>query len=600
MYHSKSSYIFFILEDNPQDTELMKRAVSAYFPNAKINTGTRLSDCLSTVKSNPVDMILLDLNLPDSIGYETFQKVKAEFPNIPIFILSVYGNEEIALQAIEDGAADYFSKDYISKQELLGRYLRNAFERDCMFRKLTASERNLLDILNSLLDGILVTDLSRNLLFYNKAAEVLLGSSNLIIDSLCPLKPNLTEEQISPLKPLSKDKSDISISIKTTLSTWNHTPSYYFTLRVLSNDQQITNTLIKSKKQAEISNQTKEAFLANMSHKMRTPLNGIMGAATLLADTSLTKEQLDYVNTLNHSSDFLLTLINDLSTFSKIEKGKAANVLESNKLHSKSHSYNNPSKERTLKIAPQILVAEGQLTDQKLIVTMLKKMGCRVLTANTGAEAIDRATSTAVDLIFIDYQMFGIDGLEVTRRLRKLPQYEFTPIIAMTNFIFPSDIERCFEAGVNDVLIKPFKKADLEQRLLKWTTLPQISIPNARGEFLDENMVKSWKELAADSSDAFEKEFLALFFNTSKEIILEAKTAIQNQDKLTLKRLLHRFKGSAGHLGAIRLANYLEQSELFLNEGNSIPDTLIPTLENEIKHLNTIFNAPQAPRFGAH
>lgn len=82
------------------------------------------------------------------------------------------------------------------------------------------------------------------------------------------------------------------------------------------------NELAHAKNEAEVANRTKDEFLANISHEVRTPLNGVMGMLQLVNETHLNEEQAQYVSTALESSKNLLSVLNDVLDFSKIEAGK--------------------------------------------------------------------------------------------------------------------------------------------------------------------------------------------------------------------------------------------------------------------------------------
>jgi CheY-like chemotaxis protein len=113
-----------------------------------------------------------------------------------------------------------------------------------------------------------------------------------------------------------------------------------------------------------------------------------------------------------------------------------------------------------------VLIAEDNPTTQQLLGILLQSAGLQVSFVRTGREAIDFLERVSVDLVFMDCQMPEMDGLDATRMLRS--QGTVTPIVALTAYARQEDEGRCFDAGMNDFLSKPFRQKDLWDVLGKW------------------------------------------------------------------------------------------------------------------------------------
>lgn len=110
-----------------------------------------------------------------------------------------------------------------------------------------------------------------------------------------------------------------------------------------------------------------------------------------------------------------------------------------------------------------ILLAEDNAATREAIAEYLESKGYRVTTVGNGAEALDQLHQMRPDLIFMDIQMPGMDGLEATRQIRTRPDLAQVPIVALTALAMPGDAERCLEAGATAYLAKPFTLKQLTQ-----------------------------------------------------------------------------------------------------------------------------------------
>ncbi len=112
-----------------------------------------------------------------------------------------------------------------------------------------------------------------------------------------------------------------------------------------------------------------------------------------------------------------------------------------------------------------VLLAEDNKMNITTISDYLIRLGYTVMVARNGREALERADETQPDIILMDIQMPGLDGLQATRHLRADPRFAATPIIALTALAMPGDRERCLAAGATDYMTKPVSLKGLAQRI---------------------------------------------------------------------------------------------------------------------------------------
>jgi len=132
-----------LIEDNDNDAVLIRRFLtSSQNMRIDIEVADRLSSALERLEREKFDVILTDLNLPDSWGLDTFVKVHSASPEVPIIVLTNLDDEAAALEAVHRGAQDYLVKSQINSKNLI-RVIRHSIERQKLLAQLEKSMKEI-------------------------------------------------------------------------------------------------------------------------------------------------------------------------------------------------------------------------------------------------------------------------------------------------------------------------------------------------------------------------------------------------------------------------------------------------------------------------
>jgi CheY-like chemotaxis protein len=204
------------------------------------------------------------------------------------------------------------------------------------------------------------------------------------------------------------------------------------------------------------------------------------------------------------------------------------------------------SDENVLHHARVLLVEDNQL-NRLVVCNTLHYYGVEVTEAEDGLKAVDLLRDHTYDVILMDLQMPGMDGLEATRIIRTILQLD-TPIVALTANAFRKDIEKCMQVGMNDYVTKPFEEKALVDTVLKHASrLGTFVAPEAAVQPVATESLYNLADIKAMSrgNEEFIQKMITTFCATIQAALGRLVTAARSRDYKTLKDTAHKMKPSA-------------------------------------------------------
>jgi PAS domain S-box-containing protein len=224
-----------------------------------------------------------------------------------------------------------------------------------------------------------------------------------------------------------------------------------------------------------------------------------------------------------------------------------------------------PGGAATILFDAEALLVEDNLINQQVALELLGSLGVRAQVAGSGEEALEILRRRAFDVILMDVQMPGMDGLTATAAIRGSLGIADTPIIAVTANAMAGDRERCLAAGMNDHIVKPIDPDALARTLSIWLNAARpcrddepSDAPAVAGEARHGAIHSHFDVEAAlrnlNGNRALMTRLLGAFVVEHGDDAAKIQAAVDREERSMARRLAHSLKGAALTLGASAVA----------------------------------------------
>jgi PAS domain S-box-containing protein len=343
MKKSSEKILILHLEDDPNDSELVINEFYAAGIDIRLIRVDTERQFIENLDQHKIDIVLADYQLPGYDGISALGYCNKNYPDIPFIIVSGALGEEKAINLLKLGASDYLLKDNLIRlvpaveNSIKERRLRQ--EKMSTEANLKASEEKYRKIFENVQDVFyqvdkdgIITEISPSVRKVSGYAREELIGKPVELFYVSPDERDRLQEKLSlsgevwdyELRLKEKDGSIryTSINAHLTLDPYKNPSGIEGSIRDIDRRKRYEFELEEARNKAQESDRLKTAFLHNISHEVRTPMNAIIGFSTLLGEPDLSLEtRQSFIKIIQESSNQLLSILNDIVDISHIETG---------------------------------------------------------------------------------------------------------------------------------------------------------------------------------------------------------------------------------------------------------------------------------------
>jgi signal transduction histidine kinase len=500
-----------LVERCSEDVELIRQALTSVEGTAfDVGVSDCLQNALIRLMDESIDVVLLDLSLPDSNGLETLRAVIQVVPGLPVVVLAGQSDEELALRAIQEGAQDYLVREKVNRSMLV-RVIRYGIERKRAEKEIAEAKKeveaanasksqflaNMSHEIRTPMTGVVgMTDLLLRSGLSDQQrefAEVIKTSANNLISvindilDISKIEAGGMSLVISEFKPRDQIE-EITNTLSATARNkrvrlkWSVAPDVPVRLygdatrirQILSN---LVGNAVKFTKDGEVAVTVDLDAVTENGVVLRISVRdtGIGIPADQRERIFEQFTQVDGSATREYGGTGLgLAICNGLVKLLGGKIGVDSEPGRGSCFWVKLPMERDTSEPRfdavvagTTSGELRVLIAEDNPVNHKVAAMLLDQLGHRTQWAQNGQEAVELWRRGRFDVVLMDIQMPIMNGVRATREIRRLEvgTGRHTPIIALTAHALKEDRDLCMSAGVDGYLTKPIVLDDLCQAL---------------------------------------------------------------------------------------------------------------------------------------